>query len=35
VVAIAQAFGDLSVAAWELAAEIDAGTRRSRSTRAG
>ena len=35
VVAIAQAFGHLSAAAWELAAEIDAGTRRSRSTRAG
>lgn len=35
VVAIAQAFGHLSVAAWELADEIDAGTRRSRSTRAG
>ena len=35
VVAIAQAFGHLSAAAWELAAEIDAGAQRSRSARAG
>jgi hypothetical protein len=35
VVAIAQAFGRLSVAAWELAAEIDAGAQRSRPARAG
>jgi hypothetical protein len=35
VVAIARAFGHLSAAAWELAAEIDAGTRTSRSARAG
>lgn len=35
VVAIAQAFGQLSAATWELAAEIDAGTQRSRSARAG
>jgi len=34
VVAIAQALGHLSAAAWELAAEIDAGAQRSRSTRA-
>ncbi len=35
VVATAQAFGDLSAAAWELAAEIDAGAQRPRSARAG
>jgi hypothetical protein len=35
VVAIAHAFGQLSAAAWELAAEIEAGTQRSRSARAG
>ena len=35
VVAIAQAFGQLSAAAWELAGEIDAGGQRSRSAQAG
>jgi hypothetical protein len=35
VVAIAHAFGQLSAAAWGLAAEIDAGAQRSRSARAG
>ena len=35
VVAIAQAFGRLSAAAWELAAEIDAGAQRSRPARSG
>jgi hypothetical protein len=35
VVAIAHAFGQLCGAAWELAAEIDAGAQRARSARAG
>jgi hypothetical protein len=35
VAAIAHAFGQLSAAAWELAAEIEAGAPRSRSARAG
>jgi len=35
VAAIAQAFGQLSAATWELAAEIEAGAQRPRSARAG
>ena len=35
VAAIAHAFGQLSAAAWELAAEIDAGTQQSRPARVG
>jgi hypothetical protein len=35
VVAIAQAFGQLSAATWELAAEIDAGRQHSHTARAG